>query len=115
PLLTRWHQEHRSDAFLSFLVPLVASLRPYVDQELRLREINDGLAGEMLNTREVLDDVLVQSWEQFSRRKQEMPIDLWLVQLADESMQRLGTQLADASLDDQAPDDAGDSRLRDED
>lgn len=108
-LLEGWHAEDRSQAFLSFLTPLVSSLWPYVQRELSVREGEETLIGEELDTSDVLDEVLVQAWEQFSQRDRQLPLDLWLVRLADEALDRLSQQVAEVSIDEESPA-AGESR-----
>jgi DNA-directed RNA polymerase specialized sigma24 family protein len=99
-LLQFWRKRGRSDAFLSFLTPTVLSLRPYVERELEVREIEGSLTGLRLAPLEILDQVLVDAWE-FFRRKNGLPLDLWLIRLADQAIARLGKPLAEASLDEQ--------------
>jgi DNA-directed RNA polymerase specialized sigma24 family protein len=99
----------RSQAFISFLSPLVSSLMPYVHRELRIREYEGTLEGEAVAPADVLDDVIVAAWERFPQRNKSLPLDLWLVQLADESLQRLSGTLDQASLEDESvPDPSGD-------
>ena len=107
-LLEGWHAEDRSQAFLSFLNPLVSSLWSYVQHELSVREGEATLIGEELDVADVLDEVLLQAWEQFSQRDRKLPLDLWLVGLADAALDRLSQQVAEVSIDDETP--TGDSR-----
>ena len=98
-LLTAWHAENRSQAFLSFMAPLVTSIGPYVQRELRVREIEEQAIGEQISAADILDEMLLQSWERFSQRTTQLSFDLWLVQLADEALDRLCRHVAEESID----------------
>jgi DNA-directed RNA polymerase specialized sigma24 family protein len=80
-----------------------------VQRELSVREDEATLIGEELDAADVLDEVLVQAWEQFSQRDRKLPLDLWLVRLADEALDRLSQQVAEVSIDDETPS-TGESR-----
>ena len=97
-LLTAWHAENRSQAFLSFMAPLVTSIGPYVQRELRVREIEEQAIGEQISAADILDEMLLQSWERFSQRTTQLSFDLWLVQLADEALDRLCRHVAEESI-----------------
>ena len=81
-------REKRSEAFLSFLAPLVASLGPYVQHELVIRECDGTLASDQLTPADVLDQVLIDAWDSFPGRNKNRPFDLWLVQLAEDIIDR---------------------------
>ena len=98
-LLKGWHTENRSQAFLSFITPLIASVGPYVQRELRVREIEEQAIGEQISTSDILDEVLLQSWERFGHHHKQQAFDLWLVQLADEALDRLCRHVAEESID----------------
>jgi DNA-directed RNA polymerase specialized sigma24 family protein len=114
PLLEAWRDQDKSKAFLSFVAPFVSALGPYVDQELRLREIDGTLAGEEVDSSDVLDEVLLLSWEEFARRKDDSALELWLFQLADRVIERLGQQMAAQSLDEESAGATDDSRMMDD-
>ena len=99
--LEAWHRQRRSEPFMSFLAPLLESLGSYVQRELQVRESEETLNGEQVIVRDVLDDVLVQAWERFEQRKPDLALDLWLVQLADEALDRLSGLVAPQSVDEE--------------
>jgi len=104
PMLRSWRSEGRSRAFMSFLVPVVETIGPYVQRELRIRENEGRLNGEEISASDVLDEVLILAWDQFNGTQNVTPLDLWLVRLAEQVMDRQGAQRADESLDDECPD-----------
>ena len=107
-LLKAWHAQDRSQAFLSFLTPLISSVAPYIQRELRVRELEENAIGEQINSSDVMNEVLLQAWEQFGHRHRQPAFDLWLVQLADEAMDRLCRHVAEESIDESSavPDDS---------
>ncbi len=86
-ILARSHRLDRREAFFSFLTPLVASIAPYVHRELQLCEIEERIASEETSVPDILDEVLCRSWEQFDERPSELPLDLWLIRLADQVLE----------------------------
>jgi DNA-directed RNA polymerase specialized sigma24 family protein len=102
-LLEHNHHRDRRDAFMSFLTPVVASLASYVDRELQLREIEGSLPSTELSTSDVLDEVLVQAWLQFDARSTELPLDVWILRLVDQAIERVCQDQTIESLDDELP------------
>lgn len=96
-LLERSRQQNQGNAFVSFLLPLVRDLRPYVRRELRVRQIEGDLASGQVTVPDVLNEVLVRAWAEYPRRT--LPLDLWLVQLADRVMTESNRSVASESLD----------------
>jgi DNA-directed RNA polymerase specialized sigma24 family protein len=96
-------RENRSEVFLSFLAPLVASLGPYLHHELVIRERDGTLAADQLTVADVLDQVLIDAWEQFPGRNKHRPLDLWLVQLAEAVIARAENRTGQESLEDETP------------
>jgi DNA-directed RNA polymerase specialized sigma24 family protein len=100
-LLGEWRAQGRSEAFLSFLLPIVTSLGPYIQRELQLRESEDTPAVAEVSAFDVMDDVLVAAWERYSQRDKRVSLDLWLTALADEVLDRLSDSPVSDSLDDE--------------
>lgn len=96
-------RENRSEAFLSFLAPLVASLGTYVHNELIVRENEGTLVADQVTPADVLDQVLLDAWDLFPCRNKNLPLDLWLVQLADKVINRAAAAAAEQSLEDELP------------
>ena len=68
PALKSWRSQGRSRSFMSFLAPVVGSLGPYAQHELRVRENEGMLTGEKISVPDVLNEVLVQGWEPIPRQ-----------------------------------------------
>lgn len=102
-ILTRLYEANRSDAFMSLLLPLVASVGPYIRRELQVREIHGSLSGADTSSTDLIDDVLLAAWEQFPNRNKQRALDLWLVELADEALTQLEQRPHEVSLEERIP------------
>jgi len=91
--LAGWRALGRSQAFISFLLPLMASIAPYVRRELRSRHIRGDSSGRTVSPYDVLDEVLLQAWEEFPNRNENQTLSLWLISLADQVIERLDRPL----------------------
>lgn len=110
PLLRQARQSGQSEAFLSHLVPLVSSVQTYARRELQLRQIEDDLPAEQITVADVLNEVIVRAWEQFPRRPESRPIELWLVGLVDEVLRQPDRPIVNESLDE--PEEAATGEIR---
>lgn len=99
PLLEHCRRVGRSDIFFAWLAPLVGTLAAHVRRELRLRELELQQTAGQIDPAEVLDEVLVRAHERFDRRRAKLPLDLWLLKLADEVLEQWYQPVAEASLD----------------
>ncbi|MFO7908205.1 MAG: RNA polymerase sigma factor [Planctomycetota bacterium] len=103
PILEQCRRNGRSDVFCTWLAPVVATLDKHVRHELRTREAESDGAITQVTSNDVLDEVLVRAYDQFDRRPQNLSLDLWLVQLAQEVLDESCRTLAEQSLDEQVP------------
>lgn len=83
PLLERNRAEGRSYQFFFFLGPLMQTLRPYVERELELLELEETLAVKDVDVNDVLDEALLRAWDGFGARPPGLRFDLWLIGLVD--------------------------------
>jgi DNA-directed RNA polymerase specialized sigma24 family protein len=100
-VLRQGRQEGRSDVFCAWLAPVVASLHPHVRRELQIRQLESNFGSGQLIPDDILDEVLVRAHEQFDRRPPQLPLDLWLLGLADQILDESCRQFAEQSLDEQ--------------
>jgi len=102
-VLASWREKGASEAFMSFLLPLAVSTGPYIHRELQVREIRGARAAAQLSPLDMLNEMLLLAWERFPQRTAAQPLDVWLMQLADEVMERLITSTAEVSTDEEVP------------
>ena len=98
-LCDKLRRRGRSHDFVRLLLPLLRSLSRYARRELRTRLAAGDLPGGHTTVGELLDEVTVAAWDGFARRPQNQPLDLWLLQLIDQALQRACEPIAQQSLD----------------
>lgn len=98
PLLAKCCAAGDTGAFIQLLAPLVWTLYPYVRRELQLAELEQRVAPAQLEASEILDEVLVRASTSFADRPT-MPLDLWLIRLADEVLEAAAASPDWQSLD----------------
>ena len=76
------------ETFFELLRPALRSLREHARRELRLLEIEGSLPAGLYTPDDLVDEVLSLAWEQFEKRPQRMPLDLWLLSLMHDQVQR---------------------------
>jgi DNA-directed RNA polymerase specialized sigma24 family protein len=106
PLLERSHQRKTGGTFFTFLAPVVASIGPYVQRELRFRESDGTLPSEEVTLADVLDEVAVRAYERFARRPQQLALNLWLIRLAEQILDEAAAGEVAVSLDEEQPEPA---------
>ena len=99
PILERYRQAGRSDAFFIFLGPVVRSLRSHVRRELDILQSDELITGTAPLAAELLDEVAVRAWERFPERPENLSLDGWLLRLLDEVIGELVSGHVLRSLD----------------
>lgn len=74
------------EEFLALLRPLLGHLRVHAARELQLLETSNSLRSGQVTTDDLLNEVMARAWLRFAERPREMPLDLWLVKLLDETL-----------------------------
>lgn len=87
PLLKRDVEKGRREDFFQLLRPHLRHLRDYARHELKLLG-RDGLLhrGEA-TVDDLLDEVLSRAWREFSNRPRNLSLDLWLIDLVDDTLE----------------------------
>lgn len=86
PLLQRGAENGNQEEFLALLRPLLGHLRDHAARELRMLEINELLPPDQVTDDDLLNEVVARAWLQFASRPREMPLDLWMENLLDETL-----------------------------
>lgn len=86
PLLESGAAVGTKEDFLTLLRPLLGHLRDHAKRELRMLEINDLLPPDQTTAGDLLNEVMARAWLQFADRPRKVPLDLWLVNLLDETL-----------------------------
>jgi RNA polymerase sigma factor (sigma-70 family) len=104
PLLERDASSGRRKAFFDLLWPQLHSLNGYARRELNILELEGALPKGELTPADLADEVLIQAWERFPHWPRHKPLDLWLVELLHECLERWCKEPPALSLVGQAED-----------
>lgn len=86
PLLQRGAEIGNQEEFVALLRPLVGHLRGRATRELRMLEMNELLPPDQVTAADLLDEMTARAWLRFAGRPRNVPLDLWLVNLLDETL-----------------------------
>ncbi len=86
PLLHRGAEVGNQDEFLTLLRPLLGHLSDHATRELRMLETNDLLPRNQVAAADLMNEMMARAWLRFADRPQEVSLDLWLVNLLDETL-----------------------------
>jgi DNA-directed RNA polymerase specialized sigma24 family protein len=86
PLLQRGAEVGNQEEFLTRLRPLLGHLREHATRELRMLETNELLSEGQVTATDLLNEMTTRAWLRFAERPREMPLDLWLTNLLDETL-----------------------------
>ncbi len=100
PFLKQCRERQHSKAFFSFLVPVLDGLKPYVQQELQIRERDEELSNG-ITPADVLDETLLRAWDGFAECDASRRLDLWLIQIIDRVIQEAGDRFSGQSLEEE--------------
>jgi ribosomal subunit interface protein len=88
PLLKRDVEHGRREDFDRLLRPHLRILRDHARRELRTLELEGLLHRGEVSLDDLLDQVLINAWQHFADRPKQLPLDLWLVDLLDETLEQ---------------------------
>jgi RNA polymerase sigma factor (sigma-70 family) len=89
PLLQRNVAIGNQDEFLTLLRPRMGHLRDHARRELRILEANGLLLPDQVAAADLLNEVMARAWLRFAGRPRQIPLDLWLVHLLDETLDEM--------------------------
>ena len=89
PLLQQNAELGNQEEFLTLLCPLLDHLRDHAKRELRILEINGLLPPDQVTATDLLDEVMTRAWLRFAGQPRQMSLDLWLVNLLDETLDEM--------------------------
>ncbi|HZT80278.1 MAG TPA: sigma factor-like helix-turn-helix DNA-binding protein [Gemmataceae bacterium] len=98
PFLERDAASGRRAAFFDLLRPQLSSLHDYARRELRLLELEGVLPKGEWAPADLVDEVLLLAWQRFGNRPRHKPLDLWLIDLLHECLERWRQQPPALSL-----------------
>lgn len=87
PLLDQDRKSGRQQDFFHLLRPMLRPLRDYARRELKILEIEGTLHPGEVTLADLLDEVMKRAWERFGDRPKKMPLDLWLTDLVNDTLE----------------------------
>jgi RNA polymerase sigma factor (sigma-70 family) len=105
PFLERDASSGRRAAFFDLLRAQLGSLHDYARRELRVLELEGVLPKGEWTPADLVDEVLLLAWQRFGNRPQHKPLDLWLIDLLHECLERWRKEPPALSLAGQKQDD----------
>jgi RNA polymerase sigma factor (sigma-70 family) len=88
PLLQRSVEDGRWEDFFRLLRPHLRSLRDHARRELRRLEQDGTIHRREVTVDDLLDEVLAQAWQRYGNRPRHLSLDLWLIDLLDDVLER---------------------------
>jgi len=88
PFLERDAASGRRAAFFDLLRPQLSSLHDYARRELHILELEGMLPKGEWAPADLVDEVLLMAWQRFDSRPRHKPLDLWLIELLHECLER---------------------------
>ena len=89
PLLERDVESQRPHAFFDLLKPIIGVVRDHARRELEVFELEGTIPAGEVAVDDLVDDVLLRAWQLFPDRPQDVPLDLWLIELLHERFDAL--------------------------
>jgi RNA polymerase sigma factor (sigma-70 family) len=89
PLLQHDAAIGNQEEFLTLLRPLLGHLRDHATRALRILEINELLPPDQVTAADLLNEVMARAWLRFAGRPRQMSLDLWLVNVLDETLDEM--------------------------
>jgi DNA-directed RNA polymerase specialized sigma24 family protein len=84
PLLANRRGLAQREQFFALLRPLLAHLQPYIERELRLLNFQRRFPHQHWSSEEILDELLVRSWERIDSQGSDPKPDVWLMTILQE-------------------------------
>lgn len=103
PLLTQDHEQSRRKAFYQLLAPMLRTVESHARRELRLMELEGRVRAREFGVVDVVDEVLLQAWQQYDERPRHLELDAWLMRILQDVLVRLGNEPLKASLEEPVP------------
>lgn len=89
PLLAQDRDERRREAFFELLLPILWPLKEHARRELRLLEHQGKLGHGEVIAGDIISEVVLRAWEEFDDRPSAWSLDVWLMDLMDDCLNRL--------------------------
>lgn len=82
-------KSNRKDSFFNLLRPLLAFLEEQAKRELKISELEGSVRPGYITPEELVDEVVMLAWENFSTRIPEQTLEHWLISLMNDLLQTI--------------------------
>ena len=80
-------QEKKKQEFFNELVPLLKPLQFYIKRRLRIAYLTQQITRPVDTSGDILDRVILNAYENYSHKPEDLPLELWLYQIANKELQ----------------------------
>ena len=88
-ILSADQKSNRKDSFFKLLRPLLAFLEEQAKRELKVLELEGSVRPGYITPEELVDEVVILAWENFSTRVPEKSLEHWLISLLHDLLQTI--------------------------
>ncbi|MBU1565445.1 MAG: hypothetical protein KJ630_07435 [Proteobacteria bacterium] len=81
PLLVSDKNADRKESFFRTIRPLLGFLERHARNEIKIHELEGVLSPGQVEPADIVDDVVVLAWENFDKKKKDLSLELWLINL----------------------------------
>lgn len=92
PLLEHDRRERRRESFFEVLMPVLWPLKEHARRELRLLEKQHKIGPGEVTAADVMSEVVLRAWEEFDERPAAWDLDVWLMDVMDDCLNKLRDQ-----------------------
>ncbi len=89
PMLIEDEKSNRKESFFALLRPIVTFLEEQAKRELTILEMEGVVKPDFIASEELVDEVVVKAWEQFSEKPEDKTLEHWLTSLLYELLQTI--------------------------
>lgn len=89
PLLASDRRERRRESFFEVLTPILHPLKEHARREIRLLEKQGTIGRGEVTAGDLLSEVVLRAWEEFDQRPPGWELDVWLMDLMDDCLNKL--------------------------
>ena len=103
PLLVSDKKADRKISFFRTIRPLLGFLERQARNEIKIHELEGALSPGQVEPVDIVNEVVVLAWENFDKNKKELPLELWLIHLLHEILDKAALNGQFVSLDQRFP------------
>lgn len=88
PELQRLASQGKKDEFFRQVVPLLQSLKSYIQRRLRIAYLSEGIRTGVAASGDILDDVVLEAHQEYAEKPPDLTLEQWLYRIANRKLDR---------------------------